>query len=100
MINNVTKVQKEMFLALAKKYDADVYKIVARGNAETIEITDDGELAEIELFADKIVTLVGNDYPDDDGADRDINDDAVAVAFLCSRVISDYRKQGKTNQLN
>jgi len=93
MINNVTKVQKEMFLKLAKEYDPDVYKIVVRGNAETIEVTTGDELAEIELFADKIVSLVGNDYPDDEGADRDINDDAVAVAFLCSRVINDYKKQ-------
>lgn len=93
MTNNVTKVQKEIFLKLAKKYDSDVYAIASRGNDETIEVATDDELAEIELFADKIVSLVANDYPNDEGVDRDINDDAVAVSFLCSRVINDYKNQ-------
>ena len=93
MNNTFTVAQKDMFLKLARKYDPEVYRIVARGNRETIEIENDDELAEIELFADKIVGLVGNDYPDADGKDEDINDDAVSVAFLTSRIIQDYKNK-------
>src|SRR3954452_1386714 len=93
MINTFTTVQKDVFLKLARKYDPEVYRIVSRGNRETIEIENDDELAEIELFADKIVELVGNDYPDADGEDDDINDDAVLVAFLTSRIIHEYKNK-------
>ena len=93
----MSDVQKATFLKLAGKYDPDVYKIVSRGDIETIQIETEDELAEIELFSSKIVSLVGNDYPDADGKDRDINDDAVMVAFLCSRVMTDYEKRiGRT----
>ena len=93
MNNTFTVAQKDMFLKLARKYDPEVYRIVSRGNRETIEIENDDELAEIELFADKIVGLVGNDYPDADGEDDDINDDAVLAAFLTSRIIQEYKNK-------
>jgi len=92
MINTFTQAQKLMFLSLAKKYDPDVYEIVSRGNSETIEIHDEKELEEIELFSAKIVSLVGNDFPEVDGKDRDINDDAIAVAFLSSRIIAEFQR--------
>lgn len=93
MNNHFTASQKQSFLDLARKYDPEVYHVASRGNNETIEIENDDELAEIELFAGKIVALVGNDYPDAHGKDEDINDDAVSVAFLTSRIIQDYKNK-------
>ena len=98
MSKNMPDVQKATFLKLARKYDPDVYKIVSRGDPETIRIDTEAELAEIELFSSKIVSLVGNDYPDAEGQDQDINDDAVMVAFLCSRVMTDYEKRTGRNR--
>lgn len=93
MNKNMSAEQKAAFVLLARRYDPDVYKIVSRGDPETIQLESDEELAEIELFSSKIVSLVGNDFPEADGKDQDINDDAVMVAFLCSRVMTDYRKR-------
>ena len=66
---------------------------MSRGDAETVRIETDEELAEIELFSNKIVSSVGKDYPDTEGESGDINDDAVMVAFLCSRVMTEYEKR-------
>lgn len=91
-MGNVTTEQKLMLNDLANRYDERVVAILKTGGDETIDVMNDARAAILESFADKIVEVVGNDFPDFEGKDRDINDNAQLAVFVISRVISRYSK--------
>jgi len=91
----VTKVQKDVFLAFAKKYDPDVYAIISRGPPNGLEIRTDTEKDELELFAQKIGALILNDHPDYEGTDENINEDATMVSFIVTDMVHDYLKRSR-----
>jgi hypothetical protein len=94
-MSNVTKTQKKVLIDLARKYDPDVLRIVERGAEDSVDIRSQEEAEDVELFADKVCSLVLVDHPDHSGMDEDIINDAALAANIAARLVHEYRSGAK-----
>ena len=93
MRNNVTKIQKEMLIALSDRYDERLRNVLRRGDETSVVLITDQDAAICESFSEVICDKVAGDFPDYEGKDYDINQDAQLTVFLMSRLVAEYARE-------
>jgi hypothetical protein len=83
-----TKQQQVAFLALAEKYDKNVFALLNKQQGD-ISVSNAEEAALLENFSAKVCDWVLKDHPDYDGKDEDINADAEMVSFMIADILAD-----------
>jgi hypothetical protein len=83
---------KNVFKVLAEKYDTKVCSILTHGKEDEVKVTSEHEAVLLDKFAENIVEWVYRDYPDYEGKDKDINEDAQLVANHVPGIVGEYYK--------
>lgn len=83
-----TKQQQAAFLALAEKYDKNVFALLSKQQG-AISVNNAEDAALLENFSGKVCDWVLKDHPDYDGKDEDINADAEMVSFMIADILAD-----------
>ncbi|WP_166840755.1 hypothetical protein [Rheinheimera pleomorphica] len=87
-MSEFTKEQHSAFLALAKKYDKNVFALFGKQQG-AISVSNAEEAALLGNFSGKVCDWVLNDNPDYDAKDEDINADAEMVSFMLADILAD-----------
>ena len=87
-MSEFTKEQHSAFLALAEKYDKNVFALLSKQQG-AISVNNAEEAALLRNFSGKVCDWVLKEQPDYDGKDEDINADAEMVSFMLANILAD-----------
>ena len=91
-MSSVTSTQKKILIDFAAKYEPRLPPILNKGNDQEVIIETIAEAKALDDFSSRIVRLVGEDYPDEEGKDYDINQDAILTVSVIARLIGKFEK--------